>query len=321
MLKFDEILVLFRSLTVWSSGTERAPHKPLLALWAIGRCIGGRDRFEPYESAAPELETLLRNFGPYRTVYHPEQPFWRLQKDKVWEIDRPNLMLPLTSSGDAHVSKLRDYNICGGFTESIFETLRRNHDWAFAIARMLLDSHFPTTLHDEIMAATGIIAPVPDTKEQRKPKPNKIEELKLEYVNSHRLRRDEKFRSKVLRAYENQCAVCEFAVRVDENPIAIEAAHIQWHGALGPPKTRNGLSLCALHHKLFDKGVFTLLPTELKVIVNEKASGKGFEESLGRYHEKKLTVLPGDRKKWPAPEYIEWHVNQVFKSPKQVFPS
>ena len=321
MLKLEEILNLFRSLTIWNSGTERAPHKPLLALWTIGRCIGGRDRFALYETVAPELETLLRNFGPYRTVYHPEQPFWRLQKDKVWEIDRPDMVLPLTSSGDAHVSKLKDHNIQGGFTESVFEAFRRNHDWAFAVARMLLDSHFPTTLHDEILAATGIVAPALNTKEERKSKTNKVEELSLEYVYSRRLKRDEKFRSKVLRAYGNQCAVCEFAVRIDESPIAIEAAHIQWHGALGPAKTKNGLSLCALHHKLFDKGVFTLLPSELKVIVNEEASGQGFEASLGRYHEKKLSILPDNRRKWPAPDYIEWHVKQVFKSPNQIFPS
>lgn len=321
MLKFDEILNLFQSLTIWSSGTERAPHKPLLALWAIGRCIRGRDRFAPYEIVAPELKTLLRDFGPYRTVYHPEQPFWRLQKDKIWELDRPNMVLPLTDSGDAHVSKLKDYDIRGGFTKSVFEALRRNHDWAFAVARMLLDSHFPTTLHDEIMAATGIIAPASTTKDEKESIPDKIEEMKLEYEYSRRLKRNEKFRSNVLHAYENRCAVCEFSVRIDEHPIAIEAAHIQWHGALGPAKTKNGLSLCALHHKLFDRGVFTLLPTELKVIVNEKASGRGFEESLGRYHEKKLSVLPGNRKKWPAPEYIEWHVNQVFKSPELIFPS
>ena len=263
MLKLDEILILFQSLTVWSSGTKRAPHKPLLALWAIGRCIGGRDRFAPYETAAPELETLLRNFGPYRPVYHPEQPFWRLQKDKVWEIDRPNLVRPLTSSGDAHVSKLKNYNIHGGFTESVFEAFCNNQDWAFTVARILLDSHFLTTLHDEILAATGILAPAPNTKDEKELNQDKIEEIRLEYENSRRLKRDEKFRSKVLLAYDNQCAVCEFSVRIDEHPIAIEAAHIQWHTALGPADTNNGLSLCALHHKLFDKGVFTLLPSEL----------------------------------------------------------
>lgn len=321
MLKLDKILNLFRSLTIWSSGTERAPHKPLLVLWAIGRCLKGQDRLAPYEAAAPDLEALLRDFGPYRERYHPEQPFWRLQKDDVWEIDRPNIVYPLTDSGDAHVSKLKDYNIHGGFTESVFESLRRNHDWAFAVARMLLDSHFPATLHDEIMAATGITAPDSKVKAEKKSKLDGVNETRLEYENSRRLKRDDRFRFKVLHAYENQCAVCEFAVRIDASPIAIEAAHIKWHGALGPAKTKNGLSLCALHHKLFDKGVFTLLPSELKVVVNEKASGNGFEESLGRYHEKKLSVLPGNRKKWPAPEYIEWHVRQVFKSPKQIFPS
>ena len=313
-LKTDEILDQFRSLTIWNSGTERAPHKPLLVLWAIGRCLEGRDRLASYETIAPKLKTLLRDFGPHRKVYHPEDPFWRLQKDHVWEIDHPNLV-SLTDSGGAHTSSLKRHNIHGGFTEPVFDALRSNQALAHTVAQMLLQSHFPTTLHDEIMRATGIGALALD------PEPHGVEEIELEYVSSRRLKRKDGFRSSVLEAYENQCAVCEFAVRFDKNPIAIEAAHIQWHRAAGPAKTINGLSLCALHHKLFDKGVFTLLPSELKVIVSEEASGQGIEESLGRYHERKLAVLPDDYDLWPAPQYIKWHAKQVFKSPNQIFPS
>lgn len=42
----SEILDLknhFENITVWKKGGQRAPHKPLLALYALGRCIrGGR---------------------------------------------------------------------------------------------------------------------------------------------------------------------------------------------------------------------------------------------------------------------------------------
>jgi predicted restriction endonuclease len=53
-------------------------------------------------------------------------------------------------------------------------------------------------------------------------------------------------------------AVCGFDVRLGNILIAIEAAHIKWHQAGGPDEERNGLALCSLHHKLFDRGVFTV---------------------------------------------------------------
>ena len=32
----ETLLAKFENLQVWSAGDQRAPHKPLLALWAIG---------------------------------------------------------------------------------------------------------------------------------------------------------------------------------------------------------------------------------------------------------------------------------------------
>ena len=60
--------------------------------------------------------------------------------------------------------------------------------------------------------------------------------------------------------------------------VALEAAHIKWHQAGGPDEESNGLALCTMHHKLFDRGVFTL-SDKMKVIVSEIANGtKGFQE-------------------------------------------
>ncbi len=43
--------------------------------------------------------------------------------------------------------------------------------------------------------------------------------------------------------------------------MAIEAAHIKWHQAGGPDIEQNGIALCSMHHKLFDRGVFTITNT------------------------------------------------------------
>ncbi|GAA3773075.1 hypothetical protein GCM10022403_005280 [Streptomyces coacervatus] len=38
-------------------------------------------------------------------------------------------------------------------------------------------------------------------------------------------------------------------------PVGLEAAHVRWWACDGPDDVDNGLCLCSLHHKLFDKGV------------------------------------------------------------------
>ena len=70
--------------------------------------------------------------------------------------------------------------------------------------------------------------------------------------------RTSNFRNNVLRAYEYKCAVCGFDVKLGDTPIALDACHIRWQMADGPDELGNGLALCVMHHKLFDRGAFTL---------------------------------------------------------------
>ena len=93
MTKTDALLRQFRELNVWRRGDERAPHKPLLVLYALGQLQAGVDRLIPFDQLEKPLERLLEDFGPPRTSPHPELPFYHLQNDGVWEIDE---QLPLT---------------------------------------------------------------------------------------------------------------------------------------------------------------------------------------------------------------------------------
>ena len=84
-------------------------------------------------------------------------------------------------------------------------------------------------------------------------------------------RRDPQFRARVLRAYEYRCCVCGFNLLIAGQHAGLEAAHIQWHTAGGPDVEPNGLSLCALHHKLFDLGAFTIEPGEFRIVFSQHA--------------------------------------------------
>lgn len=71
------LLSQFEQLTTWFSGEQRAPHKPLLVLLALGEWSRGNSSVK-FSETAKTLAELLQRFGPPRKTYHPEHPFWRL---------------------------------------------------------------------------------------------------------------------------------------------------------------------------------------------------------------------------------------------------
>ncbi len=162
------------------------------------------------------------------------------------------------------------------------------------LAHILLDAHFPESVHEDILDATGLGDLPPESG-----------------------RRDPAFRERVLVAYEWRCAICSFDVRLRNTSLGLDAAHIMWHQAGGPDRVENGLALCALHHKLFDRGAFTLT-TQRRVLLSEALHGSdGFPELL-RWHGSALR--PPQNLEWvPRPEFIEWHRAQVFHGPERSF--
>jgi len=59
----DDMLNLFQQLNVWSRGDQRAPHKPLPVLYALGRWSRGETADIPFRDVDADLTTLLRAFG------------------------------------------------------------------------------------------------------------------------------------------------------------------------------------------------------------------------------------------------------------------
>lgn len=62
-----------------------------------------------------------------------------------------------------------------------------------------------------------------------------------------------RFAFDVMRRYGRRCAVCDLAVGV-----AIQAAHLRAKSRRGRDDARNGLPLCANHHLMFDRRLWTL---------------------------------------------------------------
>jgi putative restriction endonuclease len=280
-------------INVWSRGDERAPHKPLLLLYALGRVHRGEPRLADYEEVDGKLRRLLEDFGPPRRTHHPEYPFWRLENDGVWRIEGPKRDEIHERPADPSSRYLIEHGMRGGFPEEIQELLAGDPELVSELAGEILEASFPRTLHEDLLDEVG---------------------LELEVRTRTERVRDPAFREKVMRAYEYRCAVCGFDVRLRDRLVGLEAAHIKWHQAGGPDTEENGLALCALHHKLFDRGAFTVSP-ERALLVSEEAHGTtGIHTALLDHHGRELEG-PQSEAYAPREEYLSWHGREVFRGP------
>ena len=288
----EQVLSLFEQINVWKRGDQRAPHKPLLLLLTLGKCASQEERLIPYEEVDEALRPLLVEFGPSRKSYHPEYPFWRLQNDGLWELaDVADLVLR-QSSTDARKSELLKYHVRGGLIEPVFQALQNDSELLSDVVDLLLERNFPESLHADICNAVGL--------------------PRSRFDISTRLKRDPRFRLQVLTAYRYRCAICDFDMRLGQQSVGLEAAHIKWHQAGGPDTIDNGLCLCVLHHKLFDLGAFTL-SEDRRVLVSDLVHGyHGADEWAVRYHGH---LLPAPQNPGDSPEavFTKWHWREVFK--------
>ena len=127
--------------------------------------------------------------------------------------------------------------------------------------------------------------------------------------------RDAKFKDRVLTAYSHTCAMCGVQLRLLDAAHILPAAHPD-----STDETSNGIALCALHHRAFDRG-FVTFDTGYRTHRNREmedeleASGldgglKGFLEALSP-----VIHLPPDQKDRPHAVYVErvnamrgWHL-------------
>ncbi len=96
------------TLRQWTGNGVRAPHKPLLLLYALGRYQQDADTELAYSAVEEDLKRLLAEYGPgNRTT--PAYPFHHLVSDGVWEV-RTNRGAGSPGSG---VRELRDSGAVG----------------------------------------------------------------------------------------------------------------------------------------------------------------------------------------------------------------
>jgi putative restriction endonuclease len=116
--------------------------------------------------------------------------------------------------------------------------------------------------------------------------------------------RDIGFRRRVLTSYGRRCAMCGLQLRLVDAAHIIPVSHEN-----STDETRNGLALCALHHRAYDQALVTVID-DYSLVLNDKQiremrkarEAGGLEGFTGNL--RPLVLLPpavGDR---PHVEYI-----------------
>lgn len=140
-------------LKIWKRGSQKAPHKPLLLLYAIGRWSNGKRIFSWLE-VQEGVSLLIEKFGGNANP-NVSNPFVRLTKDmggRLWQIDGEVVLGP---SNNPSVSSLNKNNNKARFHPD-FEKALLNEDKFDVIVRQILIDHFKKSQFDDIIRACGL---------------------------------------------------------------------------------------------------------------------------------------------------------------------
>ncbi|MBT3209467.1 MAG: HNH endonuclease [Bacteroidetes bacterium] len=110
------------------------------------------------------------------------------------------------------------------------------------------------------------------------------EERQTTVVSVKKKIRDNSFKSRVLTSYSNHCAFCGIQLKL------IDAAHIVPVQHDGTDETSNGISLCAIHHRAFDRNLVTF-NSDYQILTSEKNFDKLKEIGLDGGAEKFINDL------------------------------
>ena len=273
----------------------RAPYKPLLLLWLIGRLAEGQPAEVSFKEAELDLKLLMHRYRLGRNV-RVAYPFVYLGHNReLWRVDDSSGhdVAKLPQSTKESPVFLRKEAV--GALAPEFEMALRDPTVRSLVVNTLLRMEFPETLHEEILDDVGLghlVAPAPS-------------------------RRDPSFKSTVLLAYENRCSFCGYGGNLRGAPVGVDAAHVKMRSHSGPDRIDNGLALCALHHRLFDRGALGL-DEDLQVLVSQHMMLREDESPVP------IKDLAGAPMRLPQPGYeapavpfVRWHYRNLFVGPER----
>jgi putative restriction endonuclease len=269
-----DVLACLSSLRRHQRSGQRSPHKSLLVLYALGQLAATGSSAVAWPAAVEKLADLIRDHGPPSVTPSAQRaayPFTRLRSDGIWILDHDvpmDRVLPLTA------------NRVVGRLDPRLEDALRDPEIGAAAARQLVDTEFPPTVAPDVLMAVGLDPDTILTATGRFAVPRP---------------RRSSWTAAVLTAWNRQCAFCGFDGQLGAASVGIEAAHVRWFNFGGPDDPDNGLALCSLHHKLFDRGALGLsLGDDLRIAVSARFTSRtDTGQAVYDLHHRPLNPRPG----------------------------
>lgn len=131
---------------------------------------------------------------------------------------------------------------------------------------------------------------------------------------SSRLFRDEAFARNVKRAYDATCAFTGLSMKNGGGRTEVDAAHIRpvGDGHAGPDSIRNGLALSKTVHWMFDRGLLSI-DSDYRILTARNLVPEPIKRLL---HSDGYALVPEDKRAQPAPVFLDYHRNKIFKEAK-----
>jgi putative restriction endonuclease len=260
---------------------------------ALGRLAETGSSEPPWSEAEERLADLIAEFGPATHTDRRQSAayaFTRLRTDGVWQFSRD---VPMDN-----VHPLDEAPITGRLESSLEIALSRSGQIEQA-ARLLVDAQFPRTVAPDVLIAVGLD---PDQVFAICSSAAKVAEGR---------RRSSWWPPAILEAWDRQCAFCGYVGQLGSSSVGLEAAHIWWFNLGGPDELNNGIALCSLHHKLFDRGALGL-DQEYRIRVSAVYTART-EAAKRIYDLQSRPLRPRRGTALPAGEHVAWHGREVFR--------
>ncbi|MEO6014850.1 MAG: HNH endonuclease [Devosia sp.] len=122
--------------------------------------------------------------------------------------------------------------------------------------------------------------------------------------------RDRVFRTVVLRAYDQTCAVTGFKFINGGGRAEVAGAHIRPVEADGPDIVQNGVALSGTAHWMFDRGLITFTD-DLDIVVSRQVNDRDGVQALINPTGRLIAPINTDLR--PHSTFLAWHRDNCFK--------
>lgn len=125
-----------------------------------------------------------------------------------------------------------------------------------------------------------------------------------------RIVRDRIFRSIVLRAYDQRCAITGLKLINGRGRAEVAAAHIRPVEWGGPDIVSNGIALSGTSHWMFDRGLISL-SDNLEILISRQANDPDSIRAV--VNQSGQALSPTRQVDRPHPHFLRWHRENCFK--------